>query len=161
MAGEEQQFDGQWTDRPLLQFGVLSAIEVEEQGGGSSIQRLRARCPYSHPSLLSRYGPEKWSPWRETGYQFLNPQLPRQLQLGSRGQISGYSGDVKGELRSLSIKNLEGEEEVAGTEKPTLRTFSTSRWSFRTSPPPTESLALTHLSGDQSFEKWSVRFHYE
>ena len=144
----------------MMSYGVLSAIEVEEQGGGSSIQRLRARC-HPFPSLLSRYGPEKWSPWRETGYQFLNPQLPRQLLLGSWGQISGYSGDVKGELRSLSIKNLEGEEEVAGTEKPTLRTFSTSRWSLRTSPPPTESLTLTHLSGDESFEKWSVRFHYE
>ena len=50
IAGEEQQFDGQWTDQPLLQFGVLSAIEVEEQGGGSSIQRLRARChPFPSP----------------------------------------------------------------------------------------------------------------
>ena len=50
IAGEEQQFDGQWTDQPLLQFGVLSAIEVEEQEGGSSIQRLRARChPFPSP----------------------------------------------------------------------------------------------------------------
>ena len=53
IAGEEQQFDGQWTDRPLLQFGVLTAIEVEEQGGGSSIQRLRARChPFRFPPYL-------------------------------------------------------------------------------------------------------------
>ena len=41
---EEDEGSSKWTDRALmLQSGLLTAVEVEEQADGRFIQRIRAR----------------------------------------------------------------------------------------------------------------------
>ena len=41
---EEVEGSSKWTDRALmLQSGLLTAVEVEEHGRGTFIQRIRAR----------------------------------------------------------------------------------------------------------------------
>ena len=107
--------------------------------------------PIPPPSPIPRYGPDTWAPWRETADQYENPRPPRILQLEGR-QISGYSGKDSGSLYSIATRSLDGKEERAGEHKPdssrTLREFDAST--------PT----LSHLSGDEKYENWSVCFHY-
>ena len=108
--------------------------------------------PIPPPSPIPRYGPDTWAPWRVTGYQYSNPRPPRILQLEGR-RISGYSNKDNGELCSIATRSLDGKEERAGDHKPdsyrTLREFDAS------------TLTPSHLSGDESFENWSVCFHYQ
>ena len=40
---EEVEGDTKWTDLPLLKYGSLTALEIEEEKGGEWIQRIRAR----------------------------------------------------------------------------------------------------------------------
>ena len=106
---------------------------------------------------LPRYGQETWSQWRETGRQCRNPRPPRILELEGRRISSGFYDNRDGELTSLVIETLGGEQEVAGEHKPV--------GSYRNlieSPPSVEPpLQLTHLSGDEKDNNLSVVFHYE
>ena len=105
---------------------------------------------------LPRYGQETWSQWRETGYQYSDPRPPRILELDGRRISSGFYDNDNGNLRSLVIETLGGEQEVAGQHKPSgIRNLIES-------PPSVEPpLQLTHLSGDEERDNWSVVFHYE
>ena len=40
---EEDEVSTKWTDLPLLKYGSLTALEIEEQEYGIWIQRIRAR----------------------------------------------------------------------------------------------------------------------
>ena len=43
-VADEVEGSSKWTDHALmLQSGLLTAVEVEEQGNGEGIQRIRAR----------------------------------------------------------------------------------------------------------------------
>merc|ERR1719458_1435730 len=96
---EEDEGSRKWTDRALmLQSGLLTAVEVQEEEDGWWIQRIRAR-----------YGPETWAPWRETGRQDPRPR-PRILQLEGR-RVSGYSHERDGWLGSIVTRSLDGKEE--------------------------------------------------
>ena len=107
---------------------------------------------------LPRYGQETWSQWRETGdrYEWSNPRPPRILELEGRRISSGFYDNRYGELMSLVVETLGGEREVAGKHEP---------GGYRNlieSPPSVEPpLQLTHLSGDEKRDNWSVVFHYE
>ena len=39
----EERRETNWTDLPLLEYGSLTAIEVEEHRDGKCIERIRAR----------------------------------------------------------------------------------------------------------------------
>ena len=105
---------------------------------------------------LPRYGQETWSQWRETGLQFSDPRPPRILELEGRRISSGFYDNRNGELTSLVIVTLGGEQEVAGWHKP-----SDSRNLIESPPSVEPPLQLTHLSGDEKKDNWSVVFHYE
>ena len=108
------------------------------------------QCP------LPRYGQETWSQWRETGAQYYNPRPPRILELEGRRISSGFYDNGNGELRSLVVETVGGEREVAGKHEPR------SDRNLIESPPSVEPpLQLSHLSGDERGENWSVVFHYE
>ena len=114
IVDKEEIGDSKWSDRDLAkEHGRLSAIEVEVQKDGWHIQRLRARCfpPQSPTNPLPRYGADHWAPWRETGYQDDDPRPPRQLVLPTRCRLAGYFNKEDGELVSLSVKNLDNDEE--------------------------------------------------
>jgi len=141
---EEVEGSSKWTDRALmLQSGLLTAVEVEESEGGRFIQRIRAR-----------YGAETWAPWRVTGDQYISiyPRPPRILQLEGR-RVSGYSVRSTGVLISIATRSLDGKEERAGAHWPagtrTLREFDGS------------TMTVSHLSGDETENDWSVCFHYQ
>ena len=108
--------------------------------------------PIPPPSPIPRYGPETWAPWRETGDQQDDPRPPRILQLEGR-RISGYSSKSYGLLRSIATRSLDGKEERAGSHEPdsyrTLREFDGS------------TMTVSHLSGDEKYENYSVCFHYQ
>ena len=106
---------------------------------------------------LPRYGQETWSQWRKTGGQWSNPRPPRILELEGRRISSGFCGNYNGELKSLVVETVGGEHEVAGLHKP-----DGNRRNLIESPPSVEPpLQLSHLSGDERGENWSVVFHYE
>ena len=95
--------NGYWTDRDLMvQFGPLSALEVEN-GGGKCIQRIRARCNPSPPPI-PRYGPDDhWSSWRDlTPWKYKNSWLQK-LKLVEHGYVCGYCGD-RGEMLSIATR---------------------------------------------------------
>ena len=105
---------------------------------------------------LPRYGQETWSQWRKTGRQDSYPRPPRILELEGRRVSSGFCHSLDGELRSLVVETLGGEREVAGEHKPA------NNRNLIESPPSVEPpLQLTHLSGDEKKDNWSVVFHYE
>ena len=108
--------------------------------------------PIPPPSPITRYGPETWAPWRETGPQSDNPRPPCILQLEGR-RVSGYSGKISGVLVSIATRSLDGKEERAGDHEPdsctTLREFDGS------------TLTPSHLSGDEEKYSWTVCFHYQ
>ena len=105
---------------------------------------------------LPRYGQEKWSKWRETGRQRSNPRPPRILELEGRRISSGFYDNEDGRLRSLVVETVGGEREVAGKHQPE------SYRNLIESPPSVEPpLQLTHLSGDEDEDNYSVVFHYE
>ena len=70
---------------------------------------------------------------------------------------SGFYDRLTGELKSLVVETLGGEQEVVGLHKPD--------WDCRNlieAPPSVEPpLQLTHLSGNEEEDNWSVVFHYE
>ena len=108
--------------------------------------------PIPPPSPIPRYGPDTWAPWRETGGQWDNPRSPRILQLEGR-RISGYSYKDDGRLLSIAIRSLDGKEERAGKhEASSIKTFREFDGS---------TLTLSHLSGDEKEDNWSVCFHYQ
>ena len=102
-----------------------------------------------------RYGQETWSQWRETAPQWY-PGPPRTLELEGRRISSGFYRNPDGELSSLVVETLGGEREVAGKH------WSGDSRNLIESPPSVEPpLQLTHLSGDEKEDNWSVVFHYE
>ena len=110
---------------------------------------------------LPRYGQEKWSQWRQTGRQDPNPRPPRILELEGRRISSGFydNRDTEGTLKSLVVETIGGEREVVGEHEPG---WPTSFRNLIESPPSVEPpLQLSHLSGDERVENWSVVFHYE
>ena len=106
---------------------------------------------------LPRYGQETWSQWRKTGDQDSKPRPPRILELDGRRISSGFYDNDDGRLRSLVVETLGGEQEVAGWHEPYEDMINLIE-----SPPSVEPpLQLTHLSGDEKRNNWSVEFHYE
>ena len=105
---------------------------------------------------LPRYGQETWSQWRETGYQISKPRPARILELEGRMTSSGFCENRDGRLRSLVVETLGGEREVAGMHEPAADR------NLIESPPAVEPpLQLTHLSGDEKENNWSIVFRYE
>ena len=105
---------------------------------------------------LPRYGQETWSQWRETGRQNSDPRPFRIFELEGRRIYSGFYDNDDGRLRSLVVKTLGGEQEVAGKHEP-----GGSRILIESPPSVEPPLQLTHLSGDEKQGIWSVVFHYE
>ena len=106
---------------------------------------------------LPRYGQETWSQWRKTGLQYGNPRPPRILELEGRRISSGFYSNGTGELMSLVVETLGGEQEVAGEHVP----YEDKRNLIESPPSVEPPLHLTHLSGDEKKDNWSVVFHYE
>ena len=105
---------------------------------------------------MPRYGQQTWSDWRKTGRQYPNPRPPRILELEGRRISSGFYDNLYGQLRSLVVETPGGELEVAGRHKPKVIR------SLVESPPSLEPpLVLTHMSGDEKRNNYSVIFHYE
>ena len=102
-----------------------------------------------------RYGPKEWSPWRKVGTQMLNGNPTYKLPLGT-GRISGYSVDNNGTLHSIVTISPSGKKNVGGINESSL-------WNSLRISPPTDGtpVALTHLSGDQERDNWTLCFHYE
>ena len=70
---------------------------------------------------------------------------------------SGFYDRLTGELKSLVVETLGGEQEVAGWHRP-----DEVYRNLIESPPSVEPpLQLTHLSGDEMQGNLSVVFHYE
>ena len=168
IANDEEESEGskKWSDRALMnKYGNITGILVEEREGnsigtGGYIQRIRARCLHSPfpPIPFSRYGREEegWSQWRETATQSDNPTIHR-VELGANIHLEGgYSEDNAGVLSSLAVTNLDdGTRRVFGKHDKYGR-------SLRELPPVVQSkLVLTHLSGEEKYEDYSLCFNYE
>ena len=105
---------------------------------------------------LPRYGQEAWSQWRETGDKDI-PRPSRILELEGRRISSGFHDSLTGQLMSLVVETPGGERERYPGKEP-----AGSYRKLIESPPSVEPpLQLTHLSGDEKYENWSVVFHYE
>ena len=170
IVSKEETGNEKWSDRNLAkEHGRLSAIEVEVQRDGEWIQRLRARCfpPQSPTNPLPRYGADHWAPWRETGQQYWNPRQnsnprpPRQLVLPTRCRLAGYFDKEDGELRSVSVKNLDNDEEqIVGEHETQNNRLLTSSPLF---VDPTSD--LSHLSGDEEWSgrerEWNLTFNFQ
>ena len=168
---KEETGNKKWSDRDLAkEHGRLSAIEVEEEPCGNWIRRLRARCfpPQSPTNPLPRYGADHWARWRETGIEdyedgwYPNPRPRRQLVLPTRCRLAGYFDKRTGQLRSLSVKNLDNDEEqIVGEHEPLGDRLLTSSLLF-----VDQASDLSHLSGDGDFPwvgeegKWNLTFHF-
>ena len=157
VAKEETGYK-KWSDRDLAkEHGRLSAIEVEVHRDGLWIQRLRARCfpPQSPTNPLPRYGADHWAPWRETGEQWNNPRPPRQLVLPTRCRLAGYFDKENSDLRSLSVKNLNNDEEqIVGRHETQYDRLLTSSPLF-----VDQASDLSHLSGEEN--KWNLTFNLQ
>ena len=107
---------------------------------------------------LPRYGQEKWSQWRRTGRQDIDPRPPRILELEGRRISSGFYDNDDGQLGSLVVETIGGEQEVAGQHEP-----YGSRNLIESPPSVEPPLQLSHLSGDGEMRRgnYSVVFHYE
>ena len=165
---EESEENKKWTDRALmLEYGRIDSLEVEEQDDGGWIQRIRARCfPSPSPIPPPRYGTDQhhqWSPWRETGEKFHSPKnwqkiprIPPQLELSSSSFLSGYCENADGTLCSISITNLDNKDrQVVGNHEP-----DNDRSLIVAPPISVESiLHLSHLSGDEKENNWSICFN--
>ena len=160
IIAKEENDNGKWSDRDLPeQHGRLSTIEVEVNSDDGSIQRLRARWvpPQSPTELLPRYGTDHWAPWRETGRQDDNPRPPRQLVLPTRCRLAGYFEKEEGRLCSLSVKNLDNDEEqIVGEHKTQYGRLLTSSPLF-----VDQAIDLSHLSGDEGRRKWYLTFNFQ
>ena len=106
---------------------------------------------------MPRYGQETWTQWRQTGRLDRNPLPPRILELGGRRISSGFCDNRDGELMSLVVETVGGEREVAGHHKPNEDRQNLIESPLSVEPP----LQLSHLSGDEERDNWSVVFHYE
>ena len=162
IVSKEKTGNKKWSDLDLAkEHGRLSAIEVEVQENGYHIQRLRARCfpPQSPTNPLPRYGADHWAPWRETGFEDYNPRPPRQLVLPTRCRLAGYFDNNSGYLFSLSVKNLDNDEEqiVARHEPNDNRLLSSSPLFVD------QANDLSHLSGDEARweKKWNLTFNFQ
>ena len=160
IVAKEETGKGKWSDRDLAkEHGRLSAIEVEVSNDGWQISRLRARCfpPQSPTNPLPRYGTDHWAPWRETGEQWDNPRPPRQLVLPTRCRLAGYFDERHGNLRSLSVKNLDNDEEqIVGNHEPSDYRLLTSSPLFV--DPASD---LSHLSGDEEKNKYNLTLNFQ
>ena len=114
--------------------------------------------PFPLPNPPPRYGTDQhhqWSPWRATGDQRDNPRTPRQLELSSSHQLSGYHGNPTGELYSICIRNLDtGEQQVVGKHKPR------EDRSLIVAPPFSVESMISHLSGNEEEDNWRICFHF-
>ena len=103
--------------------------------------------PFPLPNPPPRYGTDQhhqWSPWRATGNQYDNPRTPRQLELSSSHQLSGYYSNSDGLLVSICIRNLDtGEQQEVGWHKPhNIRSLIVAPPFFVES-----MIGISHLSG--------------
>ena len=81
-----------------------------------------------------------------------NPRPPRQLVLPTRCRLAGYFHKVIG-LRSLSVKNLDNDEEqIVGEHE---QDYLTSSPLF-----VDQASDLSHLSGDEERNKWNLTFTF-
>ena len=114
--------------------------------------------PFPLPNPPPRYGTDQhhqWSPWRATGPQYPNPRTPRQLELSSSHQLSGYCGNSTGALLSLCIRNLDtGEQQEVGNHKPH------EKKSLIVAPPFSVESKISHLSGNEARDNWRICFHF-
>lgn len=114
--------------------------------------------PFPLPNPPPRYGTDQhhqWSPWRATGPQDNNPRTPRQLELSSSHQLSGYYINSNGWLLSLCIRNLDtGEQQEMGGHKPD------EYCSLIVAPPFSVESKISHLSGNEAAEDWRICFHF-
>ena len=121
--------------------------------------------PFPLPNPPPRYGTDQhhqWSPWRTTGEQsgrrYSKPRIPRQLELSSSHQLSGYYSNSSAEIRSICIRNLDtGEQQEVGDHK-----TDNVNASLIVAPPfSVESiLHLSHLYGNEKSNNWSICFNY-
>ena len=159
IAAKKETGNKKWSDCDLAkEHGRLTAIEVEVQEDGDQIQRLRARCfpPESPTDPLPRYGADHWAPWRETGLQWSNPRPHRQLVLPTRCRLAGYFDKETGLLRSLSVKNLDNDEEqIVGDHETRYDRLLTSSPLF-----VDPARDLSHLSGDEELNMWNLTFNF-
>ena len=159
---DEEESSKKWSDRALMnKYGKITAIGIEEDGGGSWIQKMRARCLLPPPLIPpSRYGREEegWSQWREVFWQQdPNPRI-HQVELSSSTHLSSYCFDRSGDLNSVAVTNLDnGTQQVFGDHQK-----DDDSYSLRESPPLVQSsLAFTHLYGDETNDAYSVCFNIE
>ena len=110
-----------------------------------------AQCPIS---FLLRYG-DVWTDWRTTS----NAGAVKEESLELSGKedivaISGYSHDREGDTFSLQAASSAGR-----SWGPHGNHTSESWKSLRSSPDaPTNGLRLNHLSGNQTFDKFILRW---
>ena len=84
------------------------------------------------------------------------PRTPRQLELSSSHQLSGYYYNRNGELESICIKNLDtGEQQKFGLHWPDNDRILIVAPPFSVQ----SSLRLSHLSGNEDHYNWTVCFH--
>ena len=160
IVAKKETGNKKWSDRDLAkEHGRLSAIEVEVEERGRCIQRLRARCfPGQSPTNpLPRYGADHWAPWRKTGWQGDNPRPHRQLVLPTRCRLAGYFHKWIG-LRSLSVKNLDNDEEqIVGKHQTDDDDFLLTSSPLFVDP----ASDLSHLSGDEEGGKYNLTINFQ
>ena len=124
----------------------------------SSVSEPGVSLPSPQP-FLPRYGTDHWAPWRGTGWQRFNPQPPRQLVLPTRCRLAGYFGKLDRVLISLSVKNLDNDEEqIVGEHGPGIfdsRLMTSSPLFFYSTSD------LSHLSGDEEESEWNLTFNFQ
>ena len=115
--------------------------------------------PFPLPNPPPRYGTDQhhqWSPWRRTGRQLRNSRTPRQLELSSSHQLSGYHYNSDGTLLSICIRNLDtGEQQEFGKHK------SYEDRSLIVAPPFSVESKISHLSGDDNAAYYRLCFHFK
>ena len=94
---------------------------------------------------------EVWGDWHETAKQYDNPSI-YSFKISPGIKIESIHLESNGALSSLRIQH-EGEVKTIGHHK--LEVGLRQRRS-----PEGASTRLTHLSGDQTENNWSVIFHW-
>ena len=114
-----------------------------------------AQCPIS---FLLRYG-DVWTDWRTTTSD-VNADKEETLELSGKEDIvaiSGYSEDRRGDTRSLKAESSAGRSWGPHGDHTPLDGSS-----LRSSPhAPTNGLRLNHLSGDQTKDKYILRWLHQ
>jgi len=138
--------EGSFSDRKMAEGKKLTGIAIKESESGNFITRIRARYD------------DVWTDWRTTGDIEVGKEeiLPLE-QNEDIVAISGYSWDKYGYTATLQAESSAGRSwGPFGDHKPSGSN------SLRSSPSaPRNSLRLKHISGDQTYEKYILRFHWE